>query len=191
MKNNKKLSKYKKSDVLLERKMQKMLAKGLKKGTTEYLLRTTLQYYWDYLNNTSSSSRSTIRNVRLNETDRLMEVNNGAELISFKSKKKAHTDTQEGLTTEEEKELKRKSSETKEWKILLHLWEVARWELKGGSITQKGSIASLENLKTDSGCKTKAATYQHIKRLNMRFKKKNLPIRIKGEDEKYRIFIYR
>jgi hypothetical protein len=113
-----------------------------------------------------------IKDIRLRASGYLLEINNGEKIISFKSKTKS-----EGL-----------DKETKQFKILMLLWDY-HWELKDGKVLKKGDFTSLENLKRGSKCPTIEATYQHIKRINNLFKKNNLSIEIKGENEKYRLII--
>jgi hypothetical protein len=113
-----------------------------------------------------------IKDIRLDEHNYLLEINNGGKIISFKSKKKG-----EGL-----------GKETKLFKILFHLWDF-RWELKGGNILKKGNFISLDNLTVGSGGESSTATYKQIQRLNGRFKNEGVAIEIKGENGKYRLII--
>lgn len=113
-----------------------------------------------------------IKNVRLDKNNYLLEINHGEKIISFKSRKK-----KEGL-----------EKETKQFKILYHLWDY-RHELTDGKITQKGDFVSLDNLMKGSGAENTDATYKHVLRLNSIFKKANIAIKIKGENGKYRLLI--
>ncbi|TSC79985.1 MAG: hypothetical protein G01um101429_297 [Parcubacteria group bacterium Gr01-1014_29] len=113
-----------------------------------------------------------IKDARLDEQNYLLEINNGEKIISFKSKKKG-----EGL-----------EKETKQFKILYHLWEF-RWELKDGKVLKKGDFTSLDNLVRGSGSESTEAAYKHIQRLNKRFKNESVAIEIAGENEKYRLII--
>ena len=113
-----------------------------------------------------------IRDVRLDESNFLLEINNGEKIISFKSKKKG-----EGL-----------EKETKQFKILYHLWDFC-WEIKNSKVIKKGDYTSLENLVRGSGSESADAAYKHIQRLNIRFKNEGVAIEIKGENEKYRLII--
>jgi len=69
-------------------------------------------------------------------------------------------------------------AETKQFKILYHLWEF-RKEIKNGKVNQKidSDFASLSNIVRGAEC-TEEAARQHIKRLRQRFKKEKLPIDI-------------
>jgi len=69
-------------------------------------------------------------------------------------------------------------AETKQFKILYHLWEF-RKEIKNGKVSQKidSDFASLSNIARGAEC-TEEASRQHIKRLRQRFKKEKLPIDI-------------
>lgn len=69
-------------------------------------------------------------------------------------------------------------AETKQFKILYHLWEF-RKEVKNGKVNQKidSDFASLSNIARGAEC-TEEAARQHIKRLRQRFKKEKLPIDI-------------
>jgi len=113
-----------------------------------------------------------IKNARLDGQNYLLEINGGDKIISFKSKKKGN-----GF-----------EKETKQFKILYHLWDF-HWEIKNGKIINKGDFASLNNLTTSSGSESTEATYKHIQRLNDRFKKEGVAIEITGENEKYRLII--
>jgi len=115
-----------------------------------------------------------IKNVRLDETNYLLEINKGEKFVSFKSKKSGA-----GL-----------EKETKVFKILFHLWDF-RQEVKSGGITLKGNPVSLNNLKRGSGCPSDEAVYQHIKRINKLFETKGLSIKIEGENGKYTLIIYK
>lgn len=115
-----------------------------------------------------------LKDVSLDENNHLLEINHGEKIISFKSKKSG-----EGL-----------EKETKQFKILYHLWDF-KWELKDGKVLIKGDIASLDNLARVSGSESPKAAYKHIQRLNNRFKKEGVAIEIKGENEKYRLIINR
>jgi hypothetical protein len=112
-----------------------------------------------------------IKSLRLDEKNRLIEINKGERIISFKSRKKEEDSGDE---------------DTKQFKILFYLWDF-RWEMRDGKVKQKGDFASLKNLTKNSGCKTEKATYQHIKRLNAVFKKNGLAIKITGENGNFRI----
>ena len=114
-----------------------------------------------------------VKSFRLNESQYLLEINNGERVISFKSKK-----GKEGL-----------EKETKLFKILCHLWEF-RTEFKNNKrIIGENDWATIENLKRASGCKSIGATYKQIKRLENNFKENNFPIKIEVANEKYRLVI--
>ncbi len=113
-----------------------------------------------------------IKNICLDERNYLLEINSGEKILSFKRKKGGS----------------KLEKETKVFKVLYHLWDFHR-ETKGDKILEEGNYALLENIKIGSGCLTKEATYQHIKRLNTRFQEENLPIHIEGKDEKYLLVI--
>ena len=123
-------------------------------------------------NMSNDAAQLSIKNIRLDEQNYLLEINKGEKIISFKSKKKG-----EGL-----------EKETKLFKILFHLWDY-RQELKGNKIIKKGSFVSLDNLKIGSGSKNPKAVYKQIQRLNGRFKKEGVAIEIKGQNEKYHLII--
>jgi hypothetical protein len=48
---------------------------------------------------------------------------------------------------------------------------------------------TIENLKRASGCESIDATYRQIKRLEKKFEKNDLPIKIEVANEKYRLVI--
>jgi len=150
----------------------------------EYLLNTLRQPKAKII-----STKIPIKDVRIDEGNYLLEINKGEKIVSFKSKKKIKkVDFEEGLTREEKEQLRREALETKQWKILYHLWDF-RWEIKDGKNLLKGDFASLENLKIGSKCPTTEAVYQHIKRINNRFKDEEVPIKIEGKNGKYRLII--
>jgi hypothetical protein len=124
------------------------------------------------LNKTKITPLILIKDTRLDGQNYLLEVNNGKKIISFKSKKNGE----------------KLEKETKQFKILYHLWDF-RWELKDGRVLKKGDYASLDNLVKGSGSESKEAAYKHIQRLNNRFKNEGVAIEIKGENEKYRLII--
>ncbi|MEW6407785.1 MAG: hypothetical protein AB1465_03785 [Patescibacteria group bacterium] len=113
-----------------------------------------------------------IKNAQLDEKNYILEINNGEKILSFKSKKK-------GVGLEKE---------TKQFKILYHLWDF-RWELKDNKVIKRGDFVSLDNLVKNCGSKSNEAAYKHIQRLNNRFQKEGIAIEIKGENEKYRLII--
>jgi glucan-binding YG repeat protein len=113
-----------------------------------------------------------IKNIRLDTSNHFLEINNGEKIISFRSKK-----GKEGL-----------EKETKQFKILYHLWDF-RWELKNNRIITKGDFASLDNLTKGSGSKNPEAACKCIQRLNTYLKKAGLAVEIKGENGKYRLII--
>ena len=113
-----------------------------------------------------------IKNASLDKSNYILEINNGEKIISFKSRKKG-----EGL-----------EKETKQFKILYHLWDF-HWEMKNNKVIKKGDYASLDNLMKGSGSESEDAAYKHIQRLNSRFKKEGVAIEIKGENKKYRLII--
>ncbi len=113
-----------------------------------------------------------IKDIRVDASNYMMEINNGEKILSFKSKRGAHD----------------LDKETKAFKILYHLWDF-HWEMKNNEVLRKGDFASLANLKRGTGCRTNGAVYQHIKRLNGRFRDEGLSIEISGENEKYRLVI--
>ncbi len=113
-----------------------------------------------------------VKDARLDGQNYFLELNNGEEIISFKSKKKG-----EGL-----------EKETKQFKVLFHLWEF-RWEFKNGKVLKKGEFVSLDNLAKASNSESTEAAYKHIQRLNTLFKSKGVAIEIMGENEKYRLII--
>lgn len=120
----------------------------------------------------------TIKKVHLREENYLLEINEGDKIISFRSKKG-------GKGTEKEKKV---------FKILIHLWQIARWE-KIGNVTKKATdmmdFATLKNLKKDSGCPTEGAVKKQLNRLNKRFKEENVPIIIECKNENCRIIIHK
>jgi hypothetical protein len=115
-----------------------------------------------------------IKSLSLNEKDYFLEINNGEDFISFKSKK-----NKEDL-----------EKETKQFKILYVLWE-SRREIIDDNPVRAGDIITLNNLVVLSGSTSKGAVLKHIQRLNIRFQKKKLKIKIEGENEKYRLVIYK
>lgn len=119
-----------------------------------------------------SENITPIKNLSLDEKNYFIEINNGEKIISFRSKK-----NKEGL-----------ERETKQFKILYHLWDY-RWELKNGKVIKRGDFASLDNLTKGSGSKNTDATYKHIQRLNACLKKAGVSIKIAGDNAKYRLII--
>ncbi len=114
-----------------------------------------------------------VRHIGLNENQYLLEINNGEGFVSFKSKKR-----KEGL-----------EKETKLFKILCHLWDF-RTEIKNNkNIAEESYWTTIENLKISSGCESIDATYRQIKRLEKKFKKNDLPIKIEAINEKYRLVV--
>lgn len=114
-----------------------------------------------------------VRHIRLSESQYLLEINNGERIIPFKSKKQKD---------EEDKK-------TKMFKILCHLWNY-RTEFKNNkNIVKESDWVTIENLKRNSGCESVDATYKQIKRLEMKLKKNDLPIKIEAINEKYRLVI--
>lgn len=83
--------------------------------------------------------------------------------------------------------------ENKTFRILYHLYDMARWELRGGrEIKAEATMdyATLENLKIGAKCKSAEAAYKHIVRLNRRFAEEGVPITIRGDNRgKYRMFV--
>jgi hypothetical protein len=121
----------------------------------------------------ASSLSYPLKNVVLDRYNYLLKINKGDKIISFRCKT-----NREGLV----------EKENKSFKIFFHLWEFHQ-ETKNDEVTKSGEIVSLENLKRVSGCLTVSATYQHIKRLNNRFKDNGVDIKIKGENGRYRLVI--
>lgn len=119
-----------------------------------------------------SENITPIRNLSLDEKNYFLEINNGEKIISFRSKK-----SREGL-----------ERETKQFKILYHLWDY-RWELKNDKVIRRGDFVSLDNLTKGSGSKNIDATYKHIQRLNAYLKKTGVSIEIAGDNAKYRLII--
>ena len=113
-----------------------------------------------------------IKNVRLDEENYFLEINNGEKIIMFKSRKKG----------------KGFEKETKQFKTLHHLWDFRR-ELKADKVLKEGDFVSLDNLTKGSGSKSAGAAYKHIQRLNTRFENEGVAIKISGENEKYRLII--
>lgn len=115
-----------------------------------------------------------IKNIHLKKKDYILEINNGAEMISFKSKKDKH-----GL-----------EKETKQFKIFFHLWDF-RKEIASNQITRNGGWVSLDNLAKPLDM-TEKSVYQHIKRIRKKFKDKKVLIDIKSSKTgKYRIVVHR
>ncbi len=115
----------------------------------------------------------TVKHIRLSENRYLLEINNEERIISFKSKKQKD----EG------------DEKTKIFKILCHFWEF-RTEFKNGkNIAEESDWVTIENLKRASGCESIDATYKQIKRLEKKFEKNDLPIKIEAINEKYRLII--
>ncbi|MBI2473385.1 hypothetical protein HYV70_02425 [Candidatus Uhrbacteria bacterium] len=113
-----------------------------------------------------------IKNISLSKEDCLLKINDGEKIIFFKSKK--------GKEDFEK--------ETKQFKILYHLWEF-RQEKKGSSILKKSEIVTLKNLQICSQSKSASAVSKTIERLNKRFKKEGVTIEIECENEKCRLII--
>ncbi|MFH0853438.1 MAG: hypothetical protein V1853_03460 [bacterium] len=123
-------------------------------------------------NNLSELAHIKIKDIGLDTTNHLLVINNGEQIIHFRSKKKG-VDYQK---------------ETKLFKVFFQLWDF-RWEMKDGKVEKRGDFVSLENLAKGSESESKNAAYKQIQRLNDRFKKKRADIEIKGENEKYRLII--
>lgn len=104
-----------------------------------------------------------IKDIQLYEDSYTIDVNKGEENISFRSKR-----GKENL-----------EKETKQFKILVILWEY-RQERNDNKILRKGLPTTLDNLVRGSGCPTEESVTQHIKRLNSRFQKEGLLIKIKN-----------
>ncbi|MCK9597073.1 hypothetical protein M0R19_07865 [Candidatus Pacearchaeota archaeon] len=113
-----------------------------------------------------------IKDIRLDEQSYLLEINKSEKIVSFKSKRKG-----KGL-----------EKETKLFKILFQLWDL-RQEIKNGKIIEKGDFASLDNLLRGSTSENSTAVYKQIQRLNKRFEKEGLAIKIGGENGRYRLTI--
>ena len=109
----------------------------------------------------------TVRAISLDEERKCMIINNGELEVNFNYRGKD--------------EIK----ETKTFKILVLLWENKKLlknnKIKGGKI---GEAVSLNTLKKLSGALSYEAVLQSIKRLNKRFKKENIPIKIKTSPKK-------
>jgi len=123
-------------------------------------------------NSETNKTTITIKNIRLDDENYFLEINDGEKIIPFKSRKKG-----KGL-----------GKETKQFKILYHLWDF-RWELKDDNVLKKGEFVSLDNLARGSGSESKGAAHKHIQRLNTRFENEGVAIKISGENEKYRLII--
>jgi len=114
-----------------------------------------------------------VKSLQLNESQYLLEINDGERFIPFKSKK-----GKEGI-----------EKETKLFRILYHLWDF-RTEFKNNKkITGENYWVTIENLKIESGCESIDATYKQIKRLENKLKKNNLPIQIDATNGKYRLVV--
>ena len=122
--------------------------------------------------NKTKTTAIIIKNIRLDNENYFLEINNGEKVIPFKSRKKG----------------KGFEKETKQFRVLYHLWDF-RWELKDDKVLKKGDFVSLDNLAKGSGSKNTGATYKHIQRLNTRFENEGVAIKISGENEKYRLII--
>jgi hypothetical protein len=117
-----------------------------------------------------------IKNTFLDESNYLLMINNGEKTIRFNAKKKSAT----------------RKEETKAFIILRHLWE-SRWEIKNGKqkMTDHNTPSVLiANLTRLSGCPNDEATRKHIIRLNNRFKKEKVPIKIEKENTHCKIMVY-
>lgn len=115
-----------------------------------------------------------IKNIRLDESSYVLNINNGEDFISFASRK-----NKQGL-----------EKETKKYKVLIPLWEFRR-ETKNGRVIseQNGSFESIENLTTASNSKSEGATRRTISRLEEVFARKKLPIKIDVQKGKYRLSV--
>lgn len=112
-----------------------------------------------------------IRNISLNEQKYMLEINDGEDNVSFRSKK-----GKSGL-----------EKETKLFKIFLHLWEFRREIGRNNNVIAKGDWVSLKNLafQTDSN---EGATYKNINRVLDKIKR--FPIEIGNDNAgKYRLVI--
>jgi len=120
-----------------------------------------------YKNNLSKGiiirKKEKIKHIAIDEKSYSLIIN-GQDYVSFRSKRN-------------KKDLE---AETKQFRVLFHLWEF-RKEIKNGRINQKlpSDFVSLSNVATGASC-TEEAARQHIKRLKTRFKKEGLPIDIKA-----------
>lgn len=121
-----------------------------------------------------------VKSTRIDNKTMLLEVRGkGGESVpvSFRSKRGVADDERENKT----------------FKILYHLYDMARWELRGARETKAEATmdyATLENLKIGAKCKSEDAAYKHIFRLNKRFAAEGVPITISGDNRgKYRLFI--
>jgi len=140
-----------------------------------FLLKATQQFKLKEKTKETKKTKTTvitIKNVRLDEKNYYLEINNGEKIIAFKSRKKG----------------KGFEKETKQFKTLHHLWDFRR-ELKADKVFINGDFVSLENLAKVSGSKSAGAAYKHIQRLNTRFENEGVAIKISGENEKYRLII--
>jgi len=130
-----------------------------------------------------------IKHIRLDGDDCFLEINNGAKIISFKSKKKIkkYWNLEERPTKEEEEELKREALKTKKFKILTELWRF-RWEKVSEKIRKAAGVGSdyttLQNLTRYSDCESNEATRKHIYRLNKIFENEGVPIEIEIKNDK-------
>ncbi len=114
-----------------------------------------------------------VKSIQLNEGNCMLEINDGTDNISFRSKK-----GRKGL-----------EKETKLFKILFHLWDFRRTLGKNNSVLLKGDWVSLSNLATQTGS-NETATGTNIQRLRKKFESKNLPIEIEPNNAgKYRLTI--
>lgn len=113
-----------------------------------------------------------INHASLYKEKMLLEINHGEKNLSFYPRKISLN----------------KGDGTKTFKILSVLWE-KREEKKGKKTSRNGDFISATNLKRLSGCQNDDAVYQHIKRLNARFAKEGLKIKIVGRKNEFRIMI--
>lgn len=112
------------------------------------------------------------KTIRLDKRNYLLNINKGQEIILFTSDK-------DNDGTEKE---------TKQFKILVHLWEFRR-ELKKGKLVQEGDFEPIKAVKISSGSKSDSATRRTISRLNEIFEKKRVPIKIEIKRERSRLIV--
>jgi len=115
-----------------------------------------------------------IKQIAIIENKYIIEINNGTDDLSFRSKKQG-----EGL-----------DKETKLFKIIFHLWDFRQEFNKKGSIKRKGAWITLDNLAIQTNSNT-GAVYQNIRRLREKFNENKLPLEIESNKAgKYRLKIF-
>jgi hypothetical protein len=115
----------------------------------------------------STNKPTRIKAVRLE--GKVLFINDGQEVVSFNSRKG--------------------QDDTKIFKIVDALWD-GRYEMRGNEIINRGSVTmSAANLMRVSGVKTKGALDKQVNRLNDRFLKAMLAIRVDSRGGRYKLVI--